>query len=135
MVFCLFVLVSDCHVYISDFHREQAWDAWLTNKRNGCSGRKETILPLLQSIARSETEDAMAKSIEALYDSEFWNQHSNKFGRFKSYFSKHWLSKKEVSSCIILTQLKRGDSVLFFMLVSHPEYNPMYIILNRIITP
>ena len=34
----------DCHVLLRDFHREQAWDRWLSAHANGVRQFKEAIL-------------------------------------------------------------------------------------------
>lgn len=39
-----YVTFAGCHVYLCDFHREQAWDRWLKTQSNGCAEYKDEIL-------------------------------------------------------------------------------------------
>lgn len=76
---------------LCDFHREQAWDRWLTKVANGCSDRKGDILPLLRRIAHSKSIEHMNKAIADLKDSEFWKKE-----KLQNYITKYWLPLVEV---------------------------------------
>ena len=62
----------ECSVLICDFHREQAWERWLTKSANGCRGIKDDVLAKLRRIARSLSIDASEKAIDALKSSIYW---------------------------------------------------------------
>ncbi|XP_065664303.1 uncharacterized protein LOC136086019 isoform X3 [Hydra vulgaris] len=82
-----------CRVIICDFHREQAWDRWLSKIKNGCSNFKGSIISLLRCVATAQTEDQADAAIESLHSSNFWLD--EKFYKFKKYITNYWLSIKE----------------------------------------
>ena len=87
----IFVII-DCKVFICDFHREKSWDRWLNKKDNGLSHIKNNVLCQIRRIARSETIEESEEAIEALKQSEVWQNSS----KFNVYFTKYWLKIKEV---------------------------------------
>ncbi|XP_066932038.1 uncharacterized protein [Clytia hemisphaerica] len=89
-----------CEVLICDFHREQAWGRWLKATKNGCSGRKDDILPRLRRIARSKTIEEMNEALISLRSSEFWEE--DKYNNLREYIENYWLQIKEVSLFQIL---------------------------------
>ncbi|CAB4017794.1 Calcium-responsive transcription factor [Paramuricea clavata] len=55
---CLVLNVnSETTTYICDFHREQAWERWLKKGDNGLTHKRDDVLKLLQTVAKSNTED------------------------------------------------------------------------------
>ena len=84
-----------CRVLICDFHREQAWERWLSKISNMCSKRKGDILPILRRIARSRTEQEMTEAITSIENSEFWTD--NTYSKLKIYLQKYWFPIKEVA--------------------------------------
>ena len=68
-LFLFFFLPSDCKVLLRDFHREQAWDRWLSKTRNDVRPYKEGILVYLRRIAKAESIDEFYKAVEALKES------------------------------------------------------------------
>uniref|UniRef100_A0A7M5VBX8 Uncharacterized protein n=1 Tax=Clytia hemisphaerica TaxID=252671 RepID=A0A7M5VBX8_9CNID len=82
-----------CEVLICDFHREQAWGRWLKATKNGCSGRKDDILPRLRRIARSKTIEEMNEALISLRSSEFWEE--DKYNNLREYIENYWLQIKE----------------------------------------
>ena len=88
-----------CHVFICDFHREQAWERWLNKKSNDCSEWKKDILPRLRSIAKSRTIEKMQGAINALMISEFWT------GKLRQHMTKYWLNIKEVRKFMLNEEL------------------------------
>ncbi|XP_065667451.1 uncharacterized protein LOC105850514 [Hydra vulgaris] len=85
-------IFPDCRVFICDFHREQAWDRWLSKTTNGCSDFKGSIISLLRCVARAQTQEEVEAAIELLSLSKFWLDY--KFNRFKKYITNYWLSIK-----------------------------------------
>ena len=88
-----FLNLASAAVLLCDFYREQAWEWWLNTKSNGCSDIKGFILPLMRNIAKSLDIETMDKAISVLKESEWWWDDHEKF---KEYFTKYWLDKKEV---------------------------------------
>ncbi|XP_065664695.1 uncharacterized protein LOC136086329 [Hydra vulgaris] len=82
-----------CHVIICDFHREQAWDRWLSKKTNDCSDFKGSIISILRCIARAQNNNEIEAAIEKLNTSNFWLD--GKFHKFKKYITNYWLCNKE----------------------------------------
>nr|XP_047133456.1 uncharacterized protein LOC124811602 isoform X2 [Hydra vulgaris] len=82
-----------CRVIICDFHREQAWDRWLSKLTNGCSDYKGNIISMLRRIARAQNQDEEDAAIEKLQSSNFW--FDDKFHKFKKYITNYWLCNKE----------------------------------------
>ena len=82
---------------LCDFHREQAWERWLTKIANGCSDRQKDILTIIRRVARSRTATEMNEAIKNLKNSEFW-----KIEKFQNYMMKYWLPLTEVSKVDML---------------------------------
>ena len=57
------VLFLGCSVVLCDFHREQAWDRWLSATSNGMRNVKEIALSLMRKIAASETNEEYNENI------------------------------------------------------------------------
>ena len=114
-----YYLFLDCHVFICDFHREQAWERWLVKKTNGCSGRKGDILPKLRMIARSNTEDEMELAIEAFCESDFWCD--IEYPKLKDYLTKYWFNiNKVITSATLREQsINSSDGVVVIL---QPEF-------------
>ncbi len=54
---------SDCFVYLCDFHREQAWERWVSARKNDVLPVKEEVLSMMRRVARANTPE---KYYEAL---------------------------------------------------------------------
>ena len=87
-------LPSDCKVLLCDFHREQAWDHWLSKTSNDVRPYKEGILVYLWRIAKAESTDEFDKTVEALKESHIWGANYSK--KFRSWFKNTWFSAKKV---------------------------------------
>ncbi|KAJ8272506.1 hypothetical protein GJAV_G00089940 [Gymnothorax javanicus] len=82
-----------CDVYICDFHREQAWDRWLSKGTNGTSHLKTQALAAMRCIARSASEEEFHRNLASLKgDDELWSRHL-----FQNWFEKTWLKLGKVS--------------------------------------
>ena len=81
-------------VLLCDFHREQAWDHWLSKTSNNVRPYKEGILVYLRRIAKAESIDEFDKAVEALKESHIWGANYSK--KFRSWFKNTWFSAKEV---------------------------------------
>ena len=68
-------LLLECLVYICDFHREQAWECWLSKISNGMSHLKTKALAAMRRIARARTVEAFEEKVQLLKDDkEVWGQ-------------------------------------------------------------
>lgn len=81
----------DCHVYLCDFHREQAWDRWLKSHVNGCAEYKDEILSMFREIAKSTTENQFEQNLDNLRSSKIWK---NKL-KLQQWFERIWLANYE----------------------------------------
>lgn len=44
-------------MYLCDFHREQAWERWLSANHNGLHLQKNDVLKLLRNVTHANTEE------------------------------------------------------------------------------
>ncbi len=79
--------------YICDFHREQAWERWLKKGDNGLKDKKDDVLKLLRTVAKSNTEDEYHKSLSVLQQSKVWLTHN----KFQKWFKNTWLAEAKAS--------------------------------------
>nr|XP_009857571.1 uncharacterized protein LOC100177403 [Ciona intestinalis] len=81
-----------CQMYVSDFHREQAWWRWLHTESNGVS--MNDVLPLimqLRSVAESKTIQETEASLNRLTSHPVWVVNK----KLQSWFQNSWLRYKE----------------------------------------
>ena len=97
--------ILGCSVFICNFHRQQAWECWLTKKIHGHSENKSNIIPMFRRIAHSEAIEDSERAIEELKSSKYWE--SDRV--LREYFTKTWLKVKEV----ILTAKKCKCKTIF----------------------
>ncbi|XP_046841012.1 uncharacterized protein LOC124435106 [Xenia sp. Carnegie-2017] len=64
------VYITECQTYICDFHREQAWERWLSKSSNGLLPLKNMILAKLRLIARARTEADYEENVKNFKSSE-----------------------------------------------------------------
>ena len=84
--------ITDCTVYLCDFHREQAWERWVNKKDNGVSGQKEEVLSKLRQIARASTEEIYQKAVFNLKDSQLWKRNI----KIQKWFGNKWIKASKV---------------------------------------
>eukprot|EP00795_Rhopilema_esculentum_P008951 gene8951-16584_t len=82
-----------CRVFLCDFHREQAWDRWLSKASNGCREIKTDVLALLRRVARSTSVTASDIAIKQLKESRLWKDKAN--SKLAAYIEQYWLTVKE----------------------------------------
>ena len=74
---------------LCNFHREQAWERWLSTVTNGMRMHETMVLVFLRRIAESQTEISFENNIKDFIESEIWQcEHSKKL---RDLFSKTWL--------------------------------------------
>nr|XP_047131872.1 uncharacterized protein LOC124810909 isoform X1 [Hydra vulgaris] len=76
-----------CQVHICDFHREQAWERWLSKTANGCCLVKNKVKEKLRAIAYAKTDEIFQKKVQELEESQEW-QNSPKLAE---YLKHTWL--------------------------------------------
>ncbi|XP_065684385.1 uncharacterized protein LOC136096743 [Hydra vulgaris] len=76
-----------CKVFICDFHREQAWERWLSKTINGCCLVKDQVKKMLRDIAHAKTEDICQKAVQGLQESQVWKIHQ----KLAEYLTNTWL--------------------------------------------
>ena len=67
-----FVLGS--FVFLCDFHREQAWERWVSKADNEVAHCREELLSKLRNIAQAETEDEYQERVNVLKKSAVWKE-------------------------------------------------------------
>ncbi|XP_065670722.1 uncharacterized protein LOC105849232 isoform X2 [Hydra vulgaris] len=76
-----------CRVHICDFHREQAWERWLSKIANGCCLVKNIVKEKLRAIAYAKTDEICKKEVQELEESqEFQNN-----PKLSEYLKHTWL--------------------------------------------
>ena len=81
-------------MFICDFHREQAWERWISKASNSCRDTTAEVLALLRRVARSLTIESSESAIKALKESQIWQNKSN--SRLVDYIKRVWLKVKQV---------------------------------------
>ena len=89
---CIFYL--DCKARLCDFHREQAWERWLSASDHGCRAEKDEILCLIRRIAKAPDVDAYRNAVQVLQNNYIWKQKK----RLRTWFSKTWLAESKVNA-------------------------------------
>ncbi|XP_065650796.1 uncharacterized protein LOC136078917 [Hydra vulgaris] len=83
-------VLPGCQVFICDFHREQAWERWLSKSTNGCSYVKDQVKKMLRKIAHSKTEEICKKLVQELEEWPEWK----KYPKLAEYLTNTYLSKR-----------------------------------------
>ena len=96
----------NCKVYLCDFHREQAWERWVKDRKHGLSPDEgDTLLSLLRDIAQapSPESDNLSLSLDHNY-----NQHVVDLKRSaiwkKNSLVREWLEGKWLCSPQVYTR-------------------------------
>ncbi|CAN7937965.1 unnamed protein product [Ixodes hexagonus] len=76
---------------LCDFHREQAWQRWLSKKENEV-GDVSTVKKMLRQVACSTNEDELRIALESLEQSPQWQENE----KLQAYVTQKWLSVKEM---------------------------------------
>ncbi|XP_028410162.1 uncharacterized protein LOC114532775 [Dendronephthya gigantea] len=84
---------TDCKVFINDFHREQAWEKWLSQSTNQMIPYKEALIHHLHRLAKAATLEQFEKRFCDLERRDVWNDSYGKM--FRTWFENAWLAVKE----------------------------------------
>ncbi|CAN8024318.1 unnamed protein product, partial [Ixodes persulcatus] len=76
---------------LCDFHREQAWQRWLSKKENEV-GDVSAVKKMLRQVACSTNEDELKIGLESLKQSPQWRENE----KLQAYVTQKWLSVKEM---------------------------------------
>lgn len=92
-----FVCFLECQIHLCDFHREKAWNEWLSKIDHGVSNRKDEVLGFLRTIATSASKLDLEKNTLAFKNSEIWKQSPS----LQEYYTVYWETHIEVySNCV-----------------------------------
>ena len=96
-------IFPNCHILLCNFHREQAWERWLSLTSHDMRSVKDQALVFLRKIADSESEEQYLKNVKELKEAVLWKSDSS--GKFRDYIDKTWLPvhKKWVKAYRIVT--------------------------------
>lgn len=83
---------TGCQVFLCDFHREQAWERWVTKKENGVCNYKDEVLCLFRRVARAKTQDQYHIAVEQLKSSDIWKNNP----KLIQWFGNKWLKANKV---------------------------------------
>ena len=86
-------MFTDSTIYLCDFHREQAWERWVSATKNGVASHKEEILGLLRKLAHSKTTEEYDRQFKELKAKKIWKENV----KMQAWFSSRWDAFKEVS--------------------------------------
>ena len=74
---------------LCDFHREQAWERWLSTNANGMTKVKGVVLEMLRAIADSETTELYEMNLNFMLKSDIWTSENS--GKFRNWMNNIWL--------------------------------------------
>ena len=82
----------DTTLYLCDFHREQAWERWVSKAANGVSDCKEEVLCRIRRDAHASSSTKYEDAVKDLMASSVWVQNP----KLQCWFKKTWLSHYKV---------------------------------------
>lgn len=95
-------------IYLCDFHREQAWDRWIKDRKHGLTQHEgEELLALLRACAWAQPSSdgtltsAYELAVDNLKKSSVWSNHIE----VQQWLTQTWLSIPQVSMLIIVKPL------------------------------
>lgn len=72
--------------FLCDFHKEQSWDRWISNKDHGVHIEKKKILEMFRKISHSENKIDFENVLLELKDSDVWK----KSLKLQDYLQRTW---------------------------------------------
>ena len=86
-----------CKVYLCDFHREQAWERWVKDRKHGLSPDEgDTLLSLLRDIAQAPSSETLdhnySQHVDNLKQSAIWKKNS----LVREWLEGKWLCSPQV---------------------------------------
>ena len=77
---------TETHIHVCDFHREKAWNEWVSKSTNGVTGYREEVLQNLRKIAKSANKMELDENIKLLKESKAWKSSV----QLQKYFPEFW---------------------------------------------
>jgi hedgehog interacting protein len=78
--------LAETHIHVCDFHREKAWNEWVSKGTNGVAECRDEVLEYLRNIAKSANKIALEENIKLLKASNVWRQSV----QLQKYFTEFW---------------------------------------------
>ena len=85
-------------MFLCDFHREQAWERWVSKGSNNVSHCKDELLARMREIACAEDTAIFNDAVEALKQLPIWNQNK----ALRDWFLGTWLKESKVQNTSLL---------------------------------
>ena len=79
-------------VFLCDFHREQAWERWVSKGSNDVSHCKDDLLVRMRKKAHAEDMSKFNDAVNALKELPVWNQNK----ALRDWFLETWLKQRKV---------------------------------------
>lgn len=70
----MMISLPDTTLYLCDFHREQAWERWVSKAANGVSHIKEEVLCHIRRLAHATSPEKYHDAVKSLMGSQVWIQ-------------------------------------------------------------
>lgn len=81
---------------LCDFHREHAWERWVSKNAHGVVAYKDEVLAKLRAVAHSSTTMEYETAFAALAEWHVWKNNIS----LRNWFQETWLAEREVSFCV-----------------------------------
>ena len=89
---CLISFFQGCTVFLCDFHREQAWERWVTKTANNVSNCKDELSGRMREIAHAEDMTKFNAAVDKLKQLPVWNEKKP----LRDWFVRTWLKQQKV---------------------------------------
>ena len=88
-----FNIYIECHVYICDFHREQAWVRWFKNSKHGVGTEERVaVIAMLRKMALANDEKVYQGLKTQLQQMDAWKKNIN----LQKWLENTWFSEYKV---------------------------------------
>ena len=113
-------IFPDSETYICDFHREQAWERWLSVSKHGVSGLKDDVLLHLRSIANASSEEEVQLAKQTLQTQDY---HPN----ITNWLERQWYPHQERSIKAYRSNLFNVVNTINGLECQHKEFKYGYL--------
>ena len=83
---------AEAMLYLCDFHREQAWERWVSKALNGVNKMKDEVLSRLRRVAHASCPSKYQDALKCLVANTVWKGHQ----KLQLWFTNTWLSYYQV---------------------------------------
>ncbi len=84
---------AEVQVFLCDFHREQAWERWVSRVDHGVHMCKEEVLARLRRVAHASTILEFKEAVASLQEWNTWKENV----QLSRWFTNTWLNQARVS--------------------------------------